>query len=299
MGKISDALDKIESSDDFENGGLKHVREHLKEPISSRVAPGTDEEQIVEAIEITGKWQGKKEESTILETVSDITIEKVENQDEVSSKWDDRLFKAVNGKSKLPEVFQTLRSTIIHPPDGKKIPQAIMVTSSIAQEGKSFIAANLGVSFASGLNRHCLLVDCNLRKPTLGQSFGINRKYGLVDFLREQVNLADLIKETSVPKLSVLPSGCVPNNPAELLSSSRVSALFKISQACMRITLLFLTVRHCLRQRSLVILADKVDAIIMVVRHGVTKRTEVQRFVDVVDKAKILGIVFNDLPKDQ
>ncbi len=48
-----------------------------------------------------------------------------------------------------------------------------------------------------------------------------------------------------------------------------------------------------------IILADTVDAIIMVVRHGVTKRTEVKRFVDVVDKAKVLGIVFNDLPKDQ
>ena len=265
MGKISDALEKIDS------------REEL-----SIVDPRDGEEQV--------------EESILPETPSTIAIEQDASPSKVNGRWDDRLLKAINSNSKLPEIFETLRSTIIHPLDGKMIPQTIMVGSAIPKEGKSFITANLGVSLANSMEKHCLLVDLNLRNPTLAHAFGINRKYGLVDYMRDQVNLAEVVIETSVPKLSILPSGTLPDDPVELMSSPRIHAFVEdVSNRYEDITIIFDSPPMLMAAESIA-LAGQVDAILMVVRQGKVKKTEVQRSIDVIDKNKILGIVFNDLP---
>ena len=265
MGKISDALEKIDSLEEL------------------RIVNSQD-----------GK--GQIEESVISEASSAIAIEEDANPVRVNGKWDDRLLKAINNNSKLPKVFQTLRSTIIHHIDGKKIPKSIMVGSSMPGEGKSFITANLGVSFANSMDQHCLLVDCNLRNPTLAHAFGIYQKYGLVDYLIDQVDLAEVVIETSVPKLSILPSGAIPNDPAKLLSSPWMQAFIEeVSNRYEDSTIIFDSPPMLMADESIA-LAGQVDAIVMVVRQGTAKKNEAKRFIDVVDKTKILGIVFNVLP---
>ena len=266
MGKIADALDKIDSLEEKGTGDPKRLQKQVKESFSP-------------------------------EAPADNVAQRDANLIDASGKWDYRLFKAVNNDSAMPEVFKTLRSKILHPPDGSKVPKSIMVASSVPKEGKSFIAANLGVSFSKGMDQHCLLVDCDLRHPTLAQSLGINQKYGLVDYLRGQVDyLAWLIVKTSVQKLSVLPSGSVPNNPEELLSSSRIQTFIEEVSSRYEDCIIIFDSPPMLMAAESVVLAGQVDAIILVVRQGHAKKTEVQRFIDVVDKSKILGIVFNDLP---
>ncbi len=264
MGKISDALDKIDSLEEI----------------------GIDDPQ---------DDRGQFEESIPLKEPSEIVIEKDPNDVAVNGKWDNRLFKAVNDSLVMVDVFKTLRSIILHPPDGREIPQSIMVTSSIAQEGKSFIAANLGISIASGMDQPCLLVDCNLRNPNLALAFGINQKYGLVNYLRDEVDLAGVSVKTSVQKLSILPSGIVKNKDEELLSATRVHTLIEeISKMYKDYTIIVDSASMLMAPESSVI-ARQVDAIIMVVRQGWAKKAEVKRFTDAVDNTKMLGIVFNDL----
>ena len=122
-------------------------------------------------------------------------------------------------------MFKALRSRILHPLDGDTAPKTIMVTSAVPKEGKSFITANLGISLAHGMDQHSLLVDCDLRKPVLAKMFGLDNRVGLVDYLRDDVPLSELIVKTPVKTLSVLTSGKSPANPAELLGSTRMSAL--------------------------------------------------------------------------
>jgi exopolysaccharide/PEP-CTERM locus tyrosine autokinase len=223
-----------------------------------------------------------------------IPIEKSASGIETNGKWDTRLSNAVSNDSALPEVFRTLRSKILHPLDGTQIPRSILVTSAIPREGKSFVTANLGISIANGMDQHCLLVDCDLRQPTLAQSLGVNQNYGLVDYLRDQVNLAELITKTSVQKLSILPSGSAPSNPAELLSSSRIQGFTdEVSNRYEDRIIIFDSPPVLLAAESLV-LASQVDAIVLVIRQGQAKRAQIQKTVDIVDKDKILGIVFND-----
>jgi protein-tyrosine kinase len=208
--------------------------------------------------------------------------------------WDKRLFKAVNEDMYLPEVFKNLRSRILHPKDGTPPPRTILVTSAVPREGKSFISANLGISLANGLDQHSLLVDCDLRRPTLAGLFGMNNNMGLVDFLRDDVPLVDLIHKTSVDKLSILPSGKSPVNPAELLSSAKMYQLIQELSARYEDRLIIFDSPPMLVASETLILAGQVDCTILVVRQGVSSKKDIRKTVDTIGADRIMGMVFND-----
>ena len=298
MGKISDALDKIGSLDGIEDSDANNIQEHLKDPAPSKALSDNAVENLINSTEVGGRLEKTIAESASADAASSLVVDTIVKSGEVNREWDDRLFKAVNNDLVMPEIFNKLCTVIMQPPDGRLPPKTVMVASSIPKEGKSFITANLGVSFANGEGSHCVMVDCNLRNPSLAHSFGLKQKRGLVDYLKEQQELASLTQETSLQKLSILPSGNTPYNPAELLISSRIGALIhdlsKMYEDC---TIIFDS-PPLLTAAESIVLADKVDAIIMVVRQGRAKKAEAERFVDVVNNNKILGIVFNDVPID-
>ena len=209
-------------------------------------------------------------------------------------RWDERLFKAVNDDVYLPEVFKVLRSRILHPKDGSAVPKTILVTSAIPNEGKSFVTANLGISMAHGMDQHALLVDCDLRKPVMANMFGINASKGLVDYLRDQIPLSELISKTTMKKLAILPSGKPAVNPAELLSSSRMYELVEELSSKYEDRISILDSPPILVAAESSVLAGQVDAVILVVRQGGANTTEIQKVVDKIGSERILGIVFND-----
>lgn len=207
--------------------------------------------------------------------------------------WDERLFKAVNRDSYLPEIFKTLRSRILHPPDGVDVPKTIMVTSAIPKEGKSFVTANLGISLAQGLDQYALLVDCDLRRPALASLFGLSATPGLVDYLRDGSDLGELIAKTSVDKLSLLPSGETPVNPAELLGSARMEGVVKelSSRYDDRIIIFDSPPFQVASEAS--VLARRVDGIILVVREGGAGKPQVRMLMETIGPDRIIGVVFN------
>ena len=209
-------------------------------------------------------------------------------------RWDERLFKAVNDDVYLPEVFKVLRSRILHPKDGSAVPKTILVTSAVPKEGKSFVTANLGISLAHGMDQHALLVDCDLRKPVMASMFGINASKGLVDYLRDQVPLSELISKTTMKKLSILTSGKPAVNPAELLSSSRMYELVEELSSKYEDRISIFDSPPILVAAESSVLAGQVDAVILVVRQGGANTTEIQKVVDKIGPERILGIVFND-----
>jgi exopolysaccharide/PEP-CTERM locus tyrosine autokinase len=212
----------------------------------------------------------------------------------LSGKWDERLFKAVNDDSYLPEVFKTLRSRILHPLDGEMVPKTIMITSAIPKEGKSFVSANLAISLAHGMDQHSLLVDCDLRKPTLARMFGLDNSVGLVDYLRDNVMLSELIAKTSINTLSVLTSGKSPANPAELLGSTRMSALVEELSGRYDDRIIIFDSPPLLVAAESSVLAGQVDAVILVVRQSTSGKAHIQKLIDIIGTERIMGIVFND-----
>ena len=116
------------------------------------------------------------------------------------------------------EQFRMLRTNIMFPAEGKSSPRTILVTSALPGEGKSFVSSNLALTIAQNIDKHVLLIDCDMRRPTVHKLFGYENVPGLSNYLVGERALSDLLIKTGNNHLSILPGGPVPPNPAELLS---------------------------------------------------------------------------------
>ena len=208
------------------------------------------------------------------------------------AKWDDRLVLATATTGPVAESIRALRSRILFPSEGP-VPRSILVTSAAPGEGKSFICANLGISLAQGMDNYCLLVDCDLRRPTQHQLFGLSNKAGLVDYLQHKKRIPELLAPSGVEKLSILQAGPQSINPAELLSSaSMIGLVDEISKRYDdRIVLLDSPPLHAASETA--VLAQHVDGVVLVVRYGKSRREYVKALADIIGREKILGVVFN------
>ncbi len=191
------------------------------------------------------------------------------------------------------EQFRMLKTAILFPDKGTP-PRTIMITSSAAGEGKSFVAANLATSMAMGIDEHVLLMDCDLRRPTLHRIFGFpNNTPGLTEYLTRGAPLAALLKRTRVGKLTLLPCGAPPPNPSELISSDQMRKLLQ-------------EVRSRYPDRYVIIdapppdvtaeanaLARQVDAIVIVVKTGYSRKKALKDIIETYGREKILGVVKN------
>jgi protein-tyrosine kinase len=206
--------------------------------------------------------------------------------------WDDRLILATATTGPVAESIRALRTRILFPQSGR-IPRSILVTSASPGEGKSFICANLGISLAQGVDNYCLLVDCDLRKPMQHNLFGLSNKAGLSDYLQHKKTLSELLVPSGIDKLSILQSGPRSINPAELLGSSSMTSLVDELEKRYndRIVILDSPPLHAASETA--VLAQHVDGVVLVVRHGVSRREYVKALADAIGRDKILGVVFN------
>jgi capsular exopolysaccharide synthesis family protein len=206
--------------------------------------------------------------------------------------WDEKLVAFSDPASALAENFRLLRTQVLYPPSGRPY-KKILITSTEPGSGKSFVSANLGISIAQGLDQHALLVDCDLRRSRLASLFNCSATRGLVNYLRDNEDLGSLIVKTGMRKLSLIPSGPRPVNPAELLGSARVEAM--IAELTSRYDDRFILFDTPPTQAAseTAVLAKHVDGIILVVRWGGGARGPLKQLADSLGRDKIIGVVFN------
>lgn len=209
-----------------------------------------------------------------------------------TGRWDERLVQATAVTGPVAESIRNLRTRILHPPSGRR-PRSLLVTSASPQEGKSFICANLGISLAQGVDNHCLLVDCDLRRPAQHVLFGRGNRAGLSDYLQHRKNIPELLVPSGIDKLSLLPAGPSSINPSELLGSNTMSMLVDelVTRYDDRIVLFDSPPLHAASETA--ILAQHVDGVVLVVRYGLSRREYVQTLVEAIGREKIVGVVFN------
>jgi non-specific protein-tyrosine kinase len=199
-------------------------------------------------------------------------------------------------RSAASESYRTVRTNVqfssLDVPVG-----SIVVTSAQSREGKSTVAANLAVTMAQA-DKRVLLVDADLRRPSLHRLFGLSNRHGLTDLLlSERRAVEELALNTKVPGLRVLPSGPQPPNPSEALGSRRMrQALEEMRQLA---DVVILDSPPLLAVADGLVLGATVDAAILVVRSGATRRTLAQRAKEQLDRveARLLGVVVNAAPR--
>ena len=225
-------------------------------------------------------------------TVKETPSFPVENKAIPSAPWDERLVLATATTGAVAESIRTLRTRILYPVLGET-PRTLLVTSASPGEGKSFICANLGISLAQGVDDYCILVDCDLRRPSQHEMFGISNERGLVNHLQQNVAAEELIIKSGVDKLSILPAGPPPVNPAELSGSDSMIKLVNEMKERYedRFVLLDSPPLHAAAETA--VLAQHVDGVILVIRQGTSRREHVKALADTIGRDKIISVVFN------
>lgn len=201
---------------------------------------------------------------------------------------------------RVSEEYRTLRTNISFSKAGGAI-KSIAVTSDAPAEGKSTISANLAVTFAAqGLKT--ILVDLDMRRPTVNATFGLQNTSGLVTLLTDDSNdLAGLLplycKATNIDDLAVMTSGPTPPNPSELLGSDQMIALLKELRT--RYDRIILDTPPLMSVTDAQIVASHADATILVVPYGIAQKAAVLDAKVLLQKvnANIIGVVMNRVPQ--
>lgn len=191
------------------------------------------------------------------------------------------------------EQFRTLKTSLLFSTE-RKAPRTIMITSAVPDEGKSFVAANLAVTFAQSLDEHVLLMDCDLRLPTVHRVFGLpDNSPGLSDILSGTIGVPEALHKTDIEKLSIIPGGRIPSNPAELLSSHRMHNLLKEVESRYEDRYIIIDSPPPLLTAEAIAISRLVDGVLIVVRHEKTRRQDVKEMVELIGSNKILGVILN------
>ncbi len=196
-------------------------------------------------------------------------------------------------RSQLAEAYRALRTAILLSSSGSP-PRLILVTSGVPQEGKSTTSLNLATVLSQRGTR-VLLVDADLRRPSIHKILGMRSEYGLSTVLTGASILKDVVLPTGVPNLDVLPAGPIPPAPSELLGSESMKEV--LGQCARDYEFVILDAPPVLSVTDAVILSTEVDAVIYVVRAGWTTKHCVRRSREVLSGvgARVLGIVVNAL----
>ncbi|MCZ4653826.1 polysaccharide biosynthesis tyrosine autokinase [Gordonia amicalis] len=195
------------------------------------------------------------------------------------------------GSSAAAEAYRRLRANLSYV-DVDSPATRVLVTSGMPGEGKTTTALNLGASLAEAGIR-VLVVDADLRKPSIADSLGVSGGIGLTTYLRGDIDLASCIQSTVLDGLDVLASGVVPPNPAELLGSMKAASL--MSNVPAGYDFVLIDSPPVLPVADSSVLAQYVDGVLLVVRAGHTHRDDLEETVLSLEKARarVLGTVMN------
>lgn len=167
----------------------------------------------------------------------------------------------------------------------------LLITSSMPEEGKSTVAANLACTLANKKSQKILLVEGDLRRPTMASTFGLGSVRGMSEYLQSPANAALPIYRLEAVGIWIIPAGAVPENPLELIQSGRLSVL--MNQLNSSFDWIVTDSPPILPLADTSVLARLSDAILLVARQGTTGKEQLKRAAEAVEKSKLLGTVVN------
>ena len=207
------------------------------------------------------------------------------------------LITLINPRSPAAEAYRTLRTNLMfysvdHPLN------AFVVTSPLQGEGKSTVLANLAVTLAQG-GHETLIVDCDLRRPTQHELWDLENDRGLTSMLIESAALENPpMQPASVEGLSVLTSGPLPPNPADVVASHRMDDVIVTLRK--KVEYILFDAPPVLAVTDAALLGLKVDGVLLVLRAGTSRRDRAARTKEELERVKvpIVGTVLVNAPRD-
>jgi capsular exopolysaccharide synthesis family protein len=209
---------------------------------------------------------------------------------EVSLPLQSRLVCLTDSDGPGAEAFRFLGVRLRHLRHNRPLTK-VLITSTVPQEGKSMVAANLACALALTTTQRTVLLEGDVRRPSQSQAFGIGKNPGLCEWLAGDGSLAERIYRLEGKNLWMMPAGTAPSNPLELLQSPRLVALMD------ELTALFDWV--IIDSPPVLPLADTsvwtrvADGILLVTREGVTEKRQLRKGLEALESNKLVGAVSN------
>ncbi|MHB8094345.1 MAG: GumC family protein [Candidatus Aminicenantales bacterium] len=195
--------------------------------------------------------------------------------------------------SRLAESYRTIRTSLLLSSADRPV-KTIAMTSAMPGEGKTVSAANLAVTLAQS-GKTVLIVDADLRRPRLHRVFKVKNTVGLTTFLTDSVEISQVIKSTEIPNLSLVNSGPIPPNPAELLGSEKMTRFIKtMRDEC---DFIIFDLPPMAEISDALVLGAKVDGLVLVVWGDKTSRETLKKVRERLDllKVRTLGVIINNV----
>jgi protein-tyrosine kinase len=170
----------------------------------------------------------------------------------------------------------------------------VLVTSALAGEGKTFCAINLAISIAQEVDHSVLLVDADVRKPSIPEVLGLKADKGLMDLLVDRrTDMAELLYKTDIGKLAILPAGTPQQHATELLASGAMRELLTEMAARYRDRIIIFDSPPLLMASEAGVLASRVGQVVMVVESGKTTESALKEALGHIDSSHLTGLVLN------
>lgn len=201
-----------------------------------------------------------------------------------------------SAKSPFAEAFRMLRTNIQYAKVDREI-KTVMITSSLAGEGKSSSASNTALALAK-TGKRVVVLDCDLRRPVQHLLFG-RTAIGLTNVLLGEVSIAEAIQETDIENLRLLASGAIPPNPSELLNSVKMNEVLHYLRG--QADYIIVDTPPVLPVTDACVLAPRIDAVILVLGYGIVKLDVAREAKSALEKvqANIIGVTVNRVPLDE
>jgi capsular exopolysaccharide synthesis family protein len=177
---------------------------------------------------------------------------------------------------------------------GGKLVRRLAVISAFQGEGKSTTTVNLALAYAQA-GKRTLLIDADMRRPSLHHVLQVSNHSGLSDALRDLPKAVSVIRDTGIPNLHVIPSGRTPYNPSELLASSAFSDLLNMMQE--RFDVIVIDTPPALSAMDAKVVAAKCDGAVLVIQQGKVKREDGRKVKEELESAgaRLLGVALNKM----
>ena len=170
---------------------------------------------------------------------------------------------------------------------------SLLITSANPGEGKSLIAANLAISVAQEVGRTTLLVDADLRDPSIQEIFGLDVKVGLTDYLLGEADLGELFINPGIDKLTILPAGKVFPDSADLLAGPSMDSLIRELKSRYKDRFIIFDTTSLLTRADPIVFSRLIDGIILIVEAERTTTKQLKRALDLLKGKPIIGTMLN------
>lgn len=190
------------------------------------------------------------------------------------------------------DIFRVLRTNVL-----RQLRQnnwnSFAVTSATPGAGKTFISLNLAIAIAMEEDQNVLIVDADLKCPSVGQDLGLQFDFGFIDCLTGDLSLYDSCINSGIERLMVLPGRYSPNNSSELISSRRMLNLIKEIKSRYKSGIIIFDLPPLFAADDALLLMSHVDAALLVVEDGKNTSDELHKAMYILEETNLLGLVLN------